>query len=441
MTTAKTPYDCLIVGAGISGLACARALIDAGKSVLLLEARDRIGGRIFTHRDSTRGTPVELGAEFIHGAPRSILDRLETSGLTFYDLTDRHVQRKGKELVPLDFFERIGEVMDSLDPERKIDRTMDEVLKSKRLDANIESLLRTYIEGYHAADVAKIGERALATAERGSGDLNGVEAFRIAEGYDRFAASFLHGIASRESLVRFNTIVKKIAWRKGRATVESVRAAGGFEKKTRHARTVVVSAPLGVLKAPTKAKAAIEFSPRPRELDSIFESIHMGHAMRLNLHFRSRFWENGRREPIGYLHAGTEWDFPVWWSQLPLRTPILTAWQGGPRAERFSRLSETERIQTALETLAHLLAKPIDELQDELISWTSHDWSRDPFSLGAYSYVGVDGDKKCQRLAEPFDGTLFFTGEATHTSAERGTVDGALETGVRSARQVLRALK
>ncbi len=441
MNPQKAPYDCLIVGAGLAGLACARALLDAGKSVLILEARDRIGGRVFTHRDPTTGTHTELGAEFIHGAPAVTLDRLDLAGLTFYDLTDKHVQRKGSELVPLDFFEKMGDVMDSLDPKRKRDRSIEDVLKSKKLEKSVEKLVRTYVEGFHAADTTKMGERALAKTEQSHTDLQGVGSFRISEGYDQFAASFLHGVSAHHSIVRCNNVVKKLSWRKGHVNVEAVSTAG-FDLPTFQAKTVVVTIPLGVLKAPAKSKAAIEFSPRPKELDKCLGALHMGHALRLNLRFKSRFWEELSQEPIGYLHAaGTEYDFPTWWTQLPLRTPILTAWQGGPRAERLSKLSESERVQTALETLGYLLDLPVTKIQNELINWTSHDWSRDPYSLGAYSYVGVDGDRLGKRLAEPFSDTLFFSGEGTHMGPERGQVDGAIVTGLRSAGQVLSSLK
>ena len=431
-----TTYDTIVVGAGMAGLVCARELIDAGRAVLVLEARERIGGRIFTRRESSTSAPVELGAEFIHGAPQVTFARIASAGLTFYDLTNEHLQRKAKELIPLEFFDQIRDFMQSLDANRKTDRPVDEAIKAKKLDPNFEKLLRAYIEGFHAADPKRISEIALAKAETGGENLNGSEAFRIFEGYDRLAASILHGLPEDRCRLQLNTIVKKIRWSKSKVEVDAVSSAG-FILKTFRAKSVVVTVPLGVLKAPSKAKAAIEFSPRPKSLETALASLHMGEAMRLNLRFRTRFWEEGREEPVGYLHAGPDWDFPTWWTQLPLRTPVLTAWQGGPKVERLARLTESERVQTALQTLSYLLDVDIGELQSNLVSWSNHDWTNDPYSLGAYSYVGLDGDRKSAPLARAFGNSLFFAGEATHLGAERGTVDGAIETGLRAAKQIL----
>lgn len=450
----KTPHavDCIIVGAGISGLTCARELIDAGRTVLILEGRDRIGGRILTTRDTSLSVPIELGAEFIHGAPDVTFQRLESAGLTFYDLTDRHLQRKGGALVPVEFFEQIQCVMKSLDPKRKTDRTMDAVLKTlKSLSPDADKLLRAYIEGFHAADLNLIGEKALALSETGGADLNGSESFRIVEGYDRLVSSLLHGISMNNSPIRLQTIVKKISWKKsGKSSgksagkkfpveIEAVSSAD-FTLPTFHAKAVVVTVPIGVLKAPSKSKTAIELNPLPPKLESALSGLHMGHALRLNLRFRSRFWEKSQKEPIGFLHAGPEWNFPTWWTQMPLRTPILIAWQGGPKVERLSKLTESERVQTALKTLSFVLDIDLKIIQQELVTWYMHDWTNDPFSLGAYSYVGLNGDQKALPLAQPFGKSLFFAGEATHTAAERGTVDGAIETGLRAAKQVLESL-
>lgn len=424
-------YDCIIIGAGAAGLTCARELINAGYKTLMLEGRDRIGGRIFSARLRDR-YPIELGAEFIHGAPKVTFDRLEAAGLTFYDLTDHHVQRKGDTFAPMDFFEKIGEVMESLDENRKRDRSMHDALEARNLEPNLRKLLKAYIEGFHAADLNLIGERALALSEKGGDDLNGSESFRVTEGYDKLIESL-----APTAQIKLNTVVKKIE-----STKKSVAVTAHTHldrKEIFHARAVVVSVPLGVLKAPKGAHAAIEFSPRPKALDHAISSLHMGHALRLNLKFATRFWEKLSKEPLGYLHAGPEWDFPTWWSQMPMRTSILTAWQGGPRAAELAELSEKEKVHTAIKTLSYLLDVKAAKIEDELQAWFAHDWSRDPFSLGAYSYVGLDGDRKAKALAEP-QGALFFTGEHTHTAAERGTVDGAIDTGLRTAKQVLKFL-
>jgi len=86
-----------------------------------------------------------------------------------------------------------------------------------------------------------------------------------------------------------------------------------------------------------------------------------------------------------------------------------------------------------------VLAVPRRELEQKLDAWTSHDWRADPFARGAYSYIGVGGNDAPRALARPVDGTLFFAGEATN-GAEIGTVAGALSSGRRAAREVLRVL-
>lgn len=440
----KHIYDCIVIGAGMSGLTCARELGDLGRDVLLLEARDRIGGRVHTHHDPAANLPIELGAEFIHGAPPSILERAQASGLSFYDCLDRHDWLGPKGLSSTDdFFEEMGEVMAKLDPKRKKDRSFAEFLQSHpSITPKVRALAESFVEGFHAADLEKIGERGLAASEQASdtaesSSLGGAEAFRLVDGYDALAAGFLKG--SRSDVLRLNTIAKRIEWKPGRAIVHAFSPLG-HELGPFHSRTVAVSAPLGVLQARESAAAAISFAPEPDGFREAIGGLHMGHAMRITFRFRTRIWERGRKDSIGFLHAGPEFDFPTWWTQMPMRTPLLVAWQGGPKCEELARLSERERVSTALATLSALLDLEIEEIRDELVSWHMHDWTNDPYSLGAYSYVGVEGDRVARRLTEPWEDTLFITGEATHFEAERGTVDGAIESGLRTARQIIAAL-
>src|SRR5690349_20944014 len=114
---AKDLLDVLILGAGAAGLTAARDLSDAGPRVLVLEARDRIGGRIHTHRDTSFPIPLELGAEFIHGRPLETFDIVRAANLAIVDGADDHWyfdnRRKRFKLLP-DFWEKLGRVMSKL---------------------------------------------------------------------------------------------------------------------------------------------------------------------------------------------------------------------------------------------------------------------------------------------------------------------------------------
>ena len=185
MTKKNEIHDCIIIGAGMSGLACARELFNEGRDIVLLEARDRIGGRTFTKKDPTSNLAIELGAEFIHGAPPSVLERARNMGLAFYDCSDRHEWLGPKGMQPTDdYFEEMENVLAKLDPERKSDRSFADFLDSHpSLSPKIRALAEAFVEGYHAADLKKIGERGLAKSERWShreesSSLSSAQAFR-----------------------------------------------------------------------------------------------------------------------------------------------------------------------------------------------------------------------------------------------------------------------
>ena len=139
--------------------------------------------------------------------------------------------------------------------------------------------------------------------------------------------------------------------------------------------------------------------------------------------------------PIGFVQSPGE-DVPVWWTADPARAPVLTGWAGGPDAAALLRLDEKSRAERSLQCLSRLFALPRATL-DQLVErcWT-YDWSRDPFSLGAYSYVGVGGTDAPQVLARPVRETLFFAGDYLN-GGTMGTVEGALEGGRLAALRLL----
>jgi monoamine oxidase len=129
---------------------------------------------------------------------------------------------------------------------------------------------------------------------------------------------------------------------------------------------------------------------------------------------------------------------PTWWSAAPVRAPILTGWAGGHAADALLAEGDEAMIDRALDSLAKTFGMRRRTVDDQLAGTYTHNWQSDLFSRGAYSYAAVGGSGAHQTLARPLRSTLFFAGEAT-SSDQTGTVAGAIETGRRAARELLKA--
>jgi monoamine oxidase len=129
--------------------------------------------------------------------------------------------------------------------------------------------------------------------------------------------------------------------------------------------------------------------------------------------------------------------FPTFWTSAPLRSPILNAWVGGPPAAALCQQSDAALIHTALDSVRSMLGDLLPPGAAELEAGFVHNWERDPFSCGAYSYVSVGHHGTAREtLGKPLEETLFFAGEATDTEGEAATVAGALQSGARAAREI-----
>ena len=120
-----------------------------------------------------------------------------------------------------------------------------------------------------------------------------------------------------------------------------------------------------------------------------------------------------------------------------MKTPFLTGWAGGTRADRLSLKSEGALLDHSLESLSHIFSTSKRSLEQSLEQFYTHNWHKDPFSAGAYSYIPVDGLNAQSELARPLEDTLFFAGEATNDVGHHATVHGAIATGLRAAREIL----
>jgi monoamine oxidase len=442
--------DALVLGAGAAGLAAARELSRAGWTVTVLEARARVGGRIHTLWDPTWPVPLELGAEFVHGEAADVRAAADAAGLPVEELPDVHVaSRRGRWRPMRDFH---GEIESALGPAagRGRDLTLAEYLRARRMPRTRAELLRLYVEGYLAAQPERVSVRWLAADAGGAHEPSARRQHRVVAGYGALVRWLSGGFDRERVHVRLNSVATHVEWRRGAVAVRC-RTVTGHRLAPFRARALIVTVPLGVLKAPAGEPGAIEFSPPLTAKADAFAGLEVGQVCKLILRFRSRFWEEAaflerrlpRRRPapedapINFWHDG-RLAFPTWWTAAPRHAPVLTAWAGGPAAEALLGRRPGALIGAALDALAGVMRRSRPWLEAQLEAWAWHDWRADPFGRGAYSYVAAGGESAAAALARPVAGTLFFAGEATDPN-ESGTVQAALASGRRAARQLRRA--
>ncbi|HEY6477194.1 MAG TPA: NAD(P)/FAD-dependent oxidoreductase [Polyangia bacterium] len=423
------PPEVLIIGAGVAGLTAARELTAAGVRVLVLEARDRLGGRVMTHH--TPEGPVELGAEFVHGAVEETLSVAREAALALRE-TDRGAPRAkdDEDEGPADFFSAMDAVLAFATADGP-DESFQHLVARADVAAEIKAQCLGLVEGYHAADPARISVRALLKNTAADERPGANRQFRFANGYDGLVAAIFARIDPALCEVRLKTVVTAVSWGSGRVVVRtSVVGASAGEELV--APKLIVTVPLGVLKA-----GAITFSPRLADKEEIINRLEMGDAERVSLCLASDAWvAPGNFPPGGFLMTG-EPPFPVWWVSRPPPFPVVTAWSGGRNARALSQLDSAARVDAAVAALAAALGADAVRLRQDLRGGFSHNWLADPFARGAYSYAGVGGSEAGTELAAPIDGTLFFAGEATESDGQNGTVHGAIASGRRAAKQAL----
>jgi len=202
----------------------------------------------------------------------------------------------------------------------------------------------------------------------------------------------------------------------------------------------IIAVPLGVLQAAPRETGHIAFEPPLRTKTEALRGLVSGPVIKLSLRFRSAFWEqveDGRYRDAMFFHADDQ-PFRTFWTQLPVKAPMLVAWAGGPRALQLDIAGTNESLtQLALQSLEALFGEHWD-VEDEFEGSYCHDWQRDPFARGAYSYVAVGGGTARADLAASVEDTLFFAGEAADDTGEAATVAGALLSGERAANEILK---
>lgn len=442
--------DVVIVGAGAAGLVAAGVVSAAGRSVEVVEARGRVGGRIHTVRDRALGIPVELGAEFIHGEPEATWRMVRRAGLTAYEVPFEHRQKRRGRLVRVpDFGEDLKKVMGGLSRLRGRDVSFADYLRGHARGPGLaepRKLAVSFVQGFDAADPERISARSLAEEQEGLGDVEGEPQFRVLEGYGALMRDLERRLDPALVRVRLRAPVAEVCWgrARGRSWVE-VRWSGGSIR----GRAAIITLPLGVMQAPPEMPGSVRFAPEIPGHRRAAGVLGSGPVVKVVMSFKEAFWEReavarsagagGSLRDAAFMHDPDS-AFPTWWTSRPLRLPLLTAWAGGPKALALSGLAQRELIGAAVECLGGLLGQGRGRIESLVAGAHAADWPADAFARGAYSYETVGAGGARAALARPVEGTLFFAGEATDTSGQASTVAGALASGERAAGEVLRAL-
>jgi monoamine oxidase len=403
----------------MAGLTAALELA-ATHAVTILEARDRFGGRIHTVRDPA-GLPLELGAEFVHGNAPETGRFIKAAGLRTHEVPDRHWKIESNRWIELpDFWEQLSSVTEEIGS-RQRDQSFAEFLSQIRKPREAVALAAGFVEGFHAAPLEMASTQATRLSEESSEEMDGQKQLRIHAGYDRIVDYAVNACRNAGVTLRTGVEVQAIHWNRKPATV--IVGEGGDSEII--ADRVIVTVPIGVLKA-----RAIQFSPMPEAKIAAIESLEMGIVTKVVFCFRARFWSEAN---FGFLHSNDEW-FPTWWADE--RGNTLTAWAGGPHGEKLAQNASEFITHRGIESAAKIFGERLPRVGELLAGAYTHNWQRDPFSRGAYSYVPVNATDACHELARPESGALFFAGEATTVDYQFGTVHGAIASGLRAARDV-----
>ncbi|HEX4384902.1 MAG TPA: FAD-dependent oxidoreductase [Myxococcales bacterium] len=388
--------DVIVIGAGMAGLTAARELAQQGRSVLVLEARDRIGGR--THTLHPRGWPVhvDIGAEFVHGRHPALVELLPG----VHDLRGEHYQsgpkRAGREW---------SDALEKLDamPVRR-EQTVQAAMQSKafvrRTTADERSMQAEYLEGFNAARIDRASVKAIAQQTRAADKIQGDRAGRPPHGYSPVIDQLARGLP-----IELSRVVREV-----RVVPRGVQVV--TEDSTHEASRVLVTLPLDMLQART-----VKFSPRlPSWKLAAIDKLAMGPVVKIALLFDESPWPRD----LGFLHARGQ-PVPIFWK---LHARALMGWASGRAAPALK-----DPARQAVDSLSAALGKRVKPREAIVFDWSSSEL--------AYSWVPVGALPQQRALARNV-GRIHFAGEATEYSGYCATVHGARLSGLRAARELLR---
>jgi monoamine oxidase len=424
-------YDVIIIGAGASGLIAAYELSLTGRKVAVLEARDRLGGRIHTVANKKFSVPVESGAEFIHGKLKLTKSLLKHAGISSSEVEGELWQNKSGELSRQEDF-----IEDYTDLEKKFKQLKDDLpvaafIEKYLKDDKYEELrftLKNYVEGYYAAELSKASTYALCEELNTSDE----EQFRIEGGYSQLMIYLAEQSKKHGCIFHYSHVAEQVNWSKNKIEVIT-------PSRTLHATKLLITIPLGVLQ-----QEKIHFNPGVPEKINAVRELGFGPVIKIIIEFRDAFWKhkqytrNKDLSKLSFLFSRQE--IPTWWTNFPSETSLLTGWIAGPRAEALKNNSKEEILHKSLLSLQSIFYLEVGFLEQNLKAWDVYNWAIDEYNLGGYAYEVVNGPRFRQIVKEPLSETIYFAGEGLFDGPEIGTVEAALISGRDTAHNIIASL-
>lgn len=429
-----THTDTVIVGAGIAGLTAARLLARAGQRVVVLEARDRIGGRV--HTDRTGAFPVDRGASWIHGIHEApVAAAAQAFGMRTREFTVGSFQPDGR---PIAYFgpdgtrlsdeeaARFAADVHAFDTElavtigrsargtsyaQVVDETLDRLRMGAARTARVREFMQHRTEEQYGAWIGDLDAHGL-----DDDTIDGDEVV-FPDGYDELAGHLAGGLD-----VRLDHVVTRVDWHPAGVAVSTAR--GEFT-----ADQAIVTAPVGVLKS-----GELEFEPPlPEKTREALDGLEMNAFEKVVLRFPHRFWPEDvyalRRQGV----TGEWWH--SWYDLTELHgVPTLLTFAAGPCARETRDWADERIVGSVMLGLRDLFGDAVVDPVEAVVTR----WQDDPYAHGSYAYMTVGSRiEDHERLADPIGGVLHLAGEATW-SEDPATVTAAFMSGHRAAERVLR---
>jgi len=414
--------DVIVIGAGMAGVTAARELAASGLSVLILEARRRVGGRILSVRDLCE-QPVEAGAEFVHGDRAATWTEIKRLGLETRNspMILRSAFNLGGATRWLPWLLLHPETWSCAGMRRGIaraqppDRSARHYIEERGYRGRARLLTEMTFLQHLPAGGDEVG--VLGFVDDGVLDLQGRTNYRVLEGYDSLPRAMADGLD-----VRLGAVVETVCW--DDASVR-VRLGDGAEHE---ARAGISTLPVGVLQS-----GSVRFAPAlPPAKQQALSHLYMGPIVKLLLRFDERFWPRWMEK----VECATGPVNLYWCVFRGVRgaPAVLTAYAIGPRGAALAQASEEAATDIVVEDLARLF--PGTDPRRALMSCRHIDWVHDPFSRGGYTVVGVGGRGAREALRAADTGALFWAGSSTESRPVSETVETAYLSGLRAAAEV-----